>query len=273
MANQSNKSSQSDLQQRITEIRNNKSFAHVLPLAVFMGLSFIFSIICESDLFIFDRAFYWDHDVAPWWRHWPEHWFYPIQTVICGGLVIFFWKHYEIKWDKRIIFGAIMGVIGIAFWILPTHLYTALGYTEDTVGWLKHIGFEERTKGFNPADMGNSTGYWFSIIFRFLRAVVVVSLVEEILWRGFLMRFLLNRDGDYWKVPFGKFSWLTFFVVTGAFVLIHAPVDYAGAVIYGSLTYFVAVKTKSLAACIVMHGVANLIMGLYALEFGKYGLW
>lgn len=44
-------------------------------------------------------------------------------------------------------------------------------------------------------------------------------------------------------------------------------------VIYGILTYIVAVKTKSLAACIVMHGVANLLMGLYALEYAKYGLW
>ncbi len=102
-----------------------------------------------------------------------------------------------------------MGVIGIGFWILPTHLYTALGYTEETVGWLKHLGFAERAKGFNPSDMGTESGYWFSVIFRFLRAAVVVAFVEEIFWRGFLMRFLLEMDRDYWKVPFGKFSWLT----------------------------------------------------------------
>jgi len=250
----------------IKQIRGNKTYAHVVPLASFMGLSFLFTILCES-------GFIWEHDVAPWWRHWPEHWFYPIQTIICGSMVVFFWKHYEVRWDKRIIFGAIMGVIGIGFWILPTHLYTALGFTEDTVGWLKHIGFEERIKGFNPADLGTESGYWVSVIFRFLRAAVVVALVEEIFWRGFLMRFLLDMDRDYWKVPFGKFSWLTYGAVTLAFVFIHAPVDYAGAVIYGTLMYWVAVRTKSLAACIVMHGVSNLLMGLYALQFGKYGLW
>jgi CAAX prenyl protease-like protein len=100
-----------------------------------------------------------------------------------------------------------------------------------------------------------------------------VAFVEEVFWRGFLMRFLLKPDGKYWKIPFGKFSWFSFAVVTTAFVFIHQPVDYAGAVVYGTLTYIVAVKTKSLAACIVMHAVANLLMGIYALQYAKYGLW
>ena len=169
-----------------------------------------------------------------------------------------------------------MGVIGIAFWILPTHLFTELGFTEENkveVGVWKHFGLAPRTEGFNPGDLDNPLAVWVTTIFRFLRAVVVVSLVEELFWRGFLMRFLLKMDGKYWKVPFGKPSWLTYGVVTACFVFIHMPVDYAGAVIFGSLMYFVAVKTKSLTACIVMHAVANLLMGIYALQFGKYGLW
>ena len=87
------------------------------------------------------------------------------------------------------------------------------------------------------------------------------------------MRFLLDMDGNYWKVPFGKPAWISFVVVTLAFVVAHAPIDYAGAVVYGSLTYAVAVWTRSLLACVVMHGVANATMGIYALSCGKFGLW
>ena len=85
--------------------------------------------------------------------------------------------------------------------------------------------------------------------------------------------FLLDPDRDYWKVPFGKPAWISYGVVTVAFMLVHQPVDYLGALIFGSIMYWVAVSTKSLMACIVMHGVANLLMGLYALHYGKYGLW
>ena len=102
---------------------------------------------------------------------------------------------------------------------------------------------------------------------------VVVALVEEIFWRSFLMRLVIDWEGRYWKQPFGKGSWLSFAVVTGAFTVAHAPVDYAGALIYGSLTYGLCVWSRNLGACVVMHAVANLLMGIYALAAGKAGLW
>lgn len=250
----------------LSDIRNNKTWAHVLPLGTFVLLNFLFGVICDAGL-------EYQHEYAPWWRHWPEQWMYPLQTVICGAMLVFFWKHYEFTWHKGLLTGALMGVVGIGFWLLPTHLYTAMGYTEESVGWLKHFGFAQRVKGFNPADLGDGTAMWVSCVLRFLRAAVVVAFVEEVFWRGFLMRFVLDPDHNYWKVPFGKFSWLSLSVVTVGFVIAHAPVDYAGAVIYGLLTYWVAVRTKSLGACVVMHAVANLLMGMYALHFGKYGLW
>ena len=252
----------------IKQAKVDRSYAYVVPLAAFMALNFVLMIIADSGL-------EWKHDLASWWRHWPEHWFYPLQTIICGGLLIYCRKQYQfdLKWDRRVLVGVIMGVIGIGFWILPTHLYTVLGYTEESAGWLKHLGVAPRDEGFDPQVLDAPWAIWTTTIFRFLRAVVIVAFVEEIFWRGFLMRFLLDRDGNYWKVPFGKFSWLTFAAVTACFVFIHGPVDYAGAVVYGTLTYFVAVWTKSLAACITMHATANLLMGIYALQFGKFGLW
>ena len=75
------------------------------------------------------------------------------------------------------------------------------------------------------------------------------------------MRFLLDPDRNYWKVPFGKPAWISYLVVTVAFMLVHQPVDYAGALVFGSLMYGVAVWTRSLMACVIMHGVANLLMG------------
>ncbi len=249
----------------LAEIRRDKTYAHVVPFGAFMVLNFLLMIIDESGM-------KWDHPDASWWQM-TEHWFYPLQTLICGVTLIFFWRHYDIKWDKRVVLGGVMGAVGIGFWLLPTHLYSVLGYTEENVGWLKYLGLDPRLDGFNTNDMSNPAAIWLTTIFRFLRAAVIVAFVEEIFWRGFLMRFLLKPDGKYWNVPFGQFSWLSYGVVTGAFVLVHQPVDYAGAVVYGTLTYIVAVKTKSLAACIVMHAVANLLMGLYALGYAKYGLW
>ena len=137
------------------------------------------------------------------------------------------------------------------------------------------LGFTSRGEGFDPADAGgrDSVYYWLSVGMRFIRMVVVVALIEEIFWRGFLMRYLLDKDGDYWEQPFGKFSWLSYLVVTLLFMFAHAPSDYLGALVYGTLTYALAVITKSLAACILMHAVANLVLGIYVMITGQIGYW
>lgn len=246
--------------------REDRTLAYVVPFAVFMIFNLIYQFVGDAML--------WEHDRAPWYRHWPDQLFYPIQTVACLGVLVFFWKHYEFQWSRKVWVGVLAGLIGIGFWILPTALYDWLGMIGKPDGFFEKLtGLAPRREGFDPGVFENPGAYWASLILRMVRAVVVVALVEEIFWRGFLMRFLLDMDGDYWKVPFGKPAKLSFVVVTLVFVLAHAPIDYAGAIVYGSLTYAVAVYTKSLLACVVMHGVANGAMGVYALYYGKLGLW
>ena len=246
--------------------REDRTLAHVVPFAVFMIFNLIYQFVGEAML--------WEHDRAPWYRHWPDQLFYPIQTVVCLGVLAFFWKHYELRWSKKVWIGGLAGLVGIGFWLLPTTLYDWLGMTGKPDDFFEKLtGLAPRREGFDPGVFENPAAYWTSLILRMTRAVIVVSLVEEIFWRGFLMRFLLDMDGNYWKVPFGRPSKNSLVVVTLAFVLAHAPIDYAGALVYGSLTYAVAVYTKSLLACVVMHGVANATMGIYALHYGKLGLW
>ena len=251
----------------LKEIRENRTYAHVVPFGVFMVLLLISQFAGE--------AMIWEHDNAPWYRHWPEQLFYPIQTVLTLVVLLFFWKHYEFRWSgKAVLIGVVAGLVGIGFWLLPTTLYDHWGMEGKPDAFFEKLtGLAPRKEGFDPTVFDNPLAYWTSLIFRVFRAVVIVSLVEEIFWRSFLMRFLLDMDGKYWKVPFGKPAWISFFVVTGAFMIAHAPIDYLGAFIYGSLTYAVAVWTKSLLACVVMHGVANATMAWYAMTYAKYGLW
>ena len=242
--------------------------AQVTPFAVFIGLTLL--------LQLFTTYFGWKHPSAPWWRNWPEQWLYPLQTVIGLILVIRWWKYYEFRWSlKWSLAGAVFGVVGIGFWLLPTVMYDRLGIEGEAEGWQKWLGLAEREKGFNPAEaFGAGTPlYWAALVMRFVRAVVVVALVEEIFWRSFLMRFVNDWEGDYWKRPFGEASWKSFGLVTLLFMLAHGTVDYAGALVYGSLTYLLCIWSKNLGACVVMHAVANLLMGLFAVGYGKYGLW
>jgi uncharacterized protein len=242
------------------------TLAHVVPFVGFM----IFMIVLQ----VVGGLIEWKHPNAPWWRQDPAQFVYPIQTLVTAGLLAYYWKYFTFNWSlKWSLIGVIFGAVGIGFWLLPTTLYDYWGLTGKTEGLLKTLGVAERKEGFNPGIFEQPVAYWTSLILRFFRAAVIVALVEEIFWRGFLMRFVCDWEGNYWKQPFGRAHWKSFLIVTGLFMFAHAPIDWAGALIYGSLTYLLCVWSKSLGACVIMHAVANLLMGIYAMAYGKYGLW
>jgi len=240
--------------------------AHVTPFVVFMGFMLVLMFVAVK--------IEWKHPEAPWWRQDPAHFIYPIQTLVTLGVLVYYWRIYDFRWSwKGSMAGLVFGAIGIGFWLLPTVLYDFWGLTGKTSGLLNLLGVDARREGFDPSIFENPAAWWSVVALRFLRAVVVVALVEEIFWRGFLMRFACDWEGDYWKQPFGRAHWKSYLIVTGMFMLAHAPIDYAGAWVYGSLTYLLCVWSKSLGACVIMHAAANLIMGLYVMAYGKYGLW
>jgi CAAX prenyl protease-like protein len=134
------------------------------------------------------------------------------------------------------------------------------------------FGQPARTDGFNPEVFAAQPGWYaFTIAARFLRLVVVVPLVEEIFWRGFLQRYLINER--FTSVPFGKYTPLSFWAVAVAFMLVHNPPDWPAALLTGAIYGWVAVHTKSLAACVVAHAVTNLALGIYILQTRQWGFW
>ncbi len=246
--------------------RDRLTRAHVVPFAVFMA----FMIVLQLGGGFIE----WKHPDAPWWRQDPAQLIYPVQTLVTLGFLIRYWRSYTFTWSwKWSLVAIVFGAIGIGVWLLPTALYDRWGLTDKPDGILGYLGVSERRDGFDPGIFHSPLAYWGSLTMRFLRAAVVVALVEEIFWRGFLMRFVCDWEGDYWKQPFGRATWRSYLIVTGMFILAHGVSDYPAAFVYGSLTYLLCVWSKSLGACVVMHATANFLMGVYIMKTGHYGLW
>ncbi len=224
--------------------------SYAVPFIIFMLLTLLFPAA--------DAFFTWDHPEAAWWQRAPEMLVYPLQTIICGGYL--WWTRRGVEWDwawKPCLLGALLGAVGIGLWLVPYF-----------------TGWAETGEGFDPGRIfgEGSAMFYIQYLLRFLRAVVIVALVEEFFWRGFLMRWVIDRDNPQ-SVPFGTASWKAYFVTTVGFILIHQPQDYAGAFIFGTLAYFLTVKTKCLTSLVVYHAMANLIMGLCAVTLDMSGLW
>lgn len=192
---------------------------------------------------------------AFWLEH-AEYWIFPLQTLLCGGMVWWFWPAYELRRPRQFGLGLVVGVVVFGLWISPQTI----------------LGLPPRLNGFNPDLFLSKSGlYWATVTFRFLRLVVVVPLIEEIFWRGFLLRYLINEKFD--RVPFGTFSWLSFVAVTIAFALSHSIPDWPAAVVTGILYNWVAYRTRSLSTCIATHSLTNGLLGLWIMWSKQWGFW
>jgi len=128
------------------------------------------------------------------------------------------------------------------------------------------------TRGaYNPSrEIATPTGVLFFLIVRFLGLVVVVPIIEELFYRGFLLRFVTNVD-DFRSVPVGTFSALALLANVGLFSLSHP--EWLAAAIFALAMCLLLRWTKNLFACILAHGVTNLLLGVYILHTAQWQYW
>jgi CAAX prenyl protease-like protein len=188
--------------------------------------------------------------------------------------LIWFRRHYQMQPWRGFGLAFALAVIGIAAWVAPAWWFQKLGTGENSPEWWSWLGLVERKEGFDPTVLAAwPMGEAASIFMRFVRMVIIVPFVEELFWRGFLMRYLNAGEAPWQSVPFGTHSWRAFGIVTALVMLAHEPEDYLGALVWGSLVYWLAVRTRSLGACVIMHAIGNLLLGIYALRNQQWGFW
>jgi CAAX prenyl protease-like protein len=219
--------------------------ANVAPFFAFMALLLVGEIVGK----LFEGQ-------AFWMVAFPRYWVFPLQTVVCAAILARYWQDYAWGPPRHMVFTLAVAVATFFIWIAPQEVFHQ----------------PRRLDGFDPWFFGDHGGVpAMSIIVRFIRLVVVVPLLEEIFWRGFLLRYLIHHD--FMRVPFGTFRWSSFCAVSLLFAVAHWGPDFVPALITGALFNLVAYRTKSLVCCVITHAVTNLLLGIYIMKTGQWGFW
>ena len=172
---------------------------------------------------------------------------YPLKTVTVGMVIFWYGRELPGLRPTAPLLSALVGVLGVALWIGLDPLL---------------VHYDPPLIGRNPFQLYSANLAWVLFGFRVLGIALVVPVMEELFWRGFLMRWLIQED--FTKVALGTYKPFSFFITTAIFAIVHGA-EWPLAIVVGLLYGAWFVRTKSLGNIMTAHGVTNLLLALYCL--------
>jgi CAAX prenyl protease-like protein len=107
------------------------------------------------------------------------------------------------------------------------------------------------------------------IIGRALGSVLVIPVVEELAFRGFLLRRLISSD--FTKVPYDQWHWPAVLISSLAFAAVHQ--QWIGGFAAGVLYAYAQRRRGLLSDAILAHAVTNALITMQVLLAGHWSLW
>ena len=124
-------------------------------------------------------------------------------------------------------------------------------------------------RGGAPLSEALRQSFWF-LFLRAAGSVIIVPIVEELFWRGWLMRWIINTD--FQKVPLGEYAASAFWIVAVLFASEHGPyweVGLAAGIVYN----WWLIRTRNLADCMLAHAVTNGVLAAWVVGRGQWQYW
>jgi exosortase E/protease (VPEID-CTERM system) len=107
------------------------------------------------------------------------------------------------------------------------------------------------------------------VLFRVLGSALVVPMVEELAFRGYLLRRLQNRD--FTQVPPDGFGALSLLTSSLAFGFLHS--HWIAGTLAGAAYALAQRRRGRIADAVVAHAVTNGLICIDVLAFGSWSLW
>jgi uncharacterized protein len=187
------------------------------------------------------------------------YYLYPVKALTVGFLLYLYKKQYH-ELTFRDLANLPASLAACAVGLLVFALWIKMDWT---------LGAAGAPQGFNPALLPGRDVQIAMTVFRIAGAVLVVPLMEELFWRSFLIRYIIDKNFD--TVPMGTFTWASFLSTVILFGLEHNYIlaGIMAGILYNLLLY----RTRSLAQCVLAHAVTNLALAIYVVSTGKWQFW
>lgn len=191
----------------------------------------------------------------------PPQWLYPVRfTIVLCSIVALSLPYLQFR-PSFPMASVAMGVAVFVIWVAPDVLF---GYRDS---WLFHNAITGTATSSLPVDLKKNVAF---IALRCTSSAVLVPVLEELFWRGWMMRWLIDKD--FQKVPLGKYVPSAFWIVALLFASEHGPYWEVGLIAGIAYNWWI-VRTRNLADCILAHAVTNAVLSVYVLATDQWQYW
>jgi len=183
-------------------------------------------------------------------------WLYPVKILSVALVLLVFWRrYYELAhWQLKLgqlLQAALLGVFVFVLWINLNADWMVMG----------------TPIGFDPRDGGQINLFW--VIVRIGGAALVVPVMEELFWRSWLMRWVVNPD--FLQQSPANVSIKAFAVTAILFGVEHN--QWLAGLVAGVLYAFIYIRSGSLWTAVVAHATTNALLGVWVVLTGEWAYW
>ena len=157
----------------------------------------------------------------------------------------------------------LLGVAVFVVWIGPDLISSS---------WHHFILFDNAVMGHpagNTPPAAKNDPVFLAI--RIAVSVIAVPLLEELFWRGWMMRWLISSN-DFESVALGTFAPLAFWATALLFASEHGSFWDVG-LVTGVIYNWWMIRTRNLWDCILAHSVTNGVLAAYVIYAGQWQYW
>ena len=217
------------------QVGNRPELGYILPFAVFIAFLGLKSIVAVPEYLRF--------------------------AVLIAAIAIFSRKLIAVR-PSRLVLSVLVGIAVFFLWIGPDALIP---------GYRNFFLFSNAIVGHPAASTaaGDKISMSF-LLFRVLVSVIAVPILEELFWRGWLMRWIANNR--FTTIPIGTWNAEAFWIVALLFASEHGSYWDVG-LLTGMIYNYWAIRTHNLMDCIIVHAVTNACLAAYVIGWNQWQFW
>lgn len=185
-----------------------------------------------------------------------RYWIYISKSFVGAWLLWVVWPvvpemRWKVSWEAVVV-----GLLVLVMWVGIDPFYPK---------------YPKEPKPWNPNSLygEGSALAWTLVVGRILGSSIVVPPMEEMFYRSFVYRYIINPKFD--EVPLNRFHPLSFVITSVVFGMVHR--EWLAGILCGLAYQWLVIRKGRLGDAMTAHAITNFGLGLWIVYKGAWHFW